>query len=242
MLRELFRTIAPRVHRNTSHRRMSSCLRLHLVMVPHRSFAKASGKDTKGGSGKEKAKAAPVDPVEFDISDAEEKMSAALAHMKQVFGSLKVGRASPDYLNQVKVAVGSDSLLLTDVAQVNVRSATLLVVTVYDIDMLKNVEIAIKNSGLNLNPFTEKNAVHVPLPKPSKEMREDLIKQAKAKSEDCKATIRRIRQDALQKIKKLGASKDDGFRMGKEVQTLTDEHTDKVDALRKDKEKELTTV
>jgi len=183
-----------------------------------------------------------VEPVEIDTVALGEKMDFVAQQFKTTIAAFKVGRATPEYLSQVKVKVGKGVKLLPSCGQVSIRSAQLMVVTVLEQSLLDAVYTGLKESDLNLNPSIQQNCIHVPIPKATKDQREEIIKQIKAKMEDTKANLRRIRQEALQQAKKGGGGKDEVFRQEKEVQKVLDKVTAEVEKIRKDKETEINTL
>lgn len=211
---------------------------LCLINVPSRSFAKKAKKANK------ESPQADEDEQAFDIEPTKQAMTKSLDYLKKKFSGLKVGRASPDALDGVKVKAWDTVCNLTDVAQVTVRSAQLLVVNVHDKSLLKEVEDGIRDSDLDVNPFVQQNAIHVPMPKPTREVRDSLVKKAKAQSEQVKTTLRSHRQDAMKKLKSSAQiqDKDELKRLEKQIQDLTDKYNKEIDNALTAKVKELNTL
>lgn len=208
----------------------------HLHKQCVRSFAKA--KDKKGSKGEREAE----EPVTVDLPMLREKMDIIAQNFKAHIATYKVGRATPDYLSQVKVKIGKTSKLLPQCGLVSIRSAQLMVVTVLDPTMLDPVLAGLKESSLNLNPTIQQNAIHVPIPKATKDQRDEITKLVKGKMEETKGQLRKLRQESLQQLKKSGGSKDDVFRQEKDVQKVLDQASLEVDKIFKEKETELNTV
>jgi len=155
-----------------------------LLLIPSRSFAKA--KDKKGGK-----EAAAPEPVEIDTVALREKMDLVSASFKTTIAAFKVGRATPEYLSQVRIKVGKVTKLLPSCGQVSIRSAQLMVVTVLEPSLLDPVFNGLKDSDLNLSPSIQMNCIHVPIPKATKDQRDEIVKQIKGKMEDTKAHLRK---------------------------------------------------
>lgn len=145
-------------------------------------------------------------------------------------------------VENLRVDVNGAKQPISALAQVTVKSAQLLVVNVFDPAMLSAIEQAIRASNSSLNPVVAKNALNVPVPKASKEYREQLVKQVTKTCEDIKVRLRRVRQDAMSSLKGLEKTmpKDEWNRLKKSVEALTEKQVALVDDARKAKEREIT--
>ena len=135
---------------------------------------------------------------------------------------------------------------LNQVANVNVEDSRTLTVSPWEKDMVKPIEKAIMNSDLGLNPATAGTIIRVPLPALTEERRKDLIRVVRNEAEGGRVAIRNIRRDALSDIKDLLKEKmigeDDEHRAHDQIQTITDQHVGKVDAVLAEKESELMEI
>ncbi|KAG0248850.1 hypothetical protein BG011_009859 [Mortierella polycephala] len=219
--------------------------------------AKKGGKGAKGGKkgsnsdeddddsgsrkGKSSGSSAGAD-MSFDPVELENKMGQCLERLKKDFMTMRAGTANPAILDPVRVKVDNKIVPLRDLAQISIKDAKTLMVNVSDVELIVTVEKAIREAGLNLNPIADNKAVRVPVPKPTKEFRETLTKQASASTEKAKTIIRKLRQDGMKELKKdlkAGMSEDENFTLEKKAQTLHDKYIkDSEDAL-KAKTKEI---
>ena len=190
--------------------------------------SKANKKD-KGGSSKGSDRDGDEEEaVDFTAkiqaltNDMKDKMGDSVKHFLSEAGQLKTGRADPGILEGIKVKANDAELSLQHVAQVTTLDPRTLNVNVFDPDMVKLVDKAIRESGLDLNPQPVGNNIKVPIPKTTTEQRQKYSKMAGGLAENAKVAIRRVRQNCLDKLKKLDLPKDDLKRQEKEVQTLTE--------------------
>ncbi|ORZ16087.1 ribosome recycling factor frr [Lobosporangium transversale] len=178
----------------------------------------------------------------FDIVDLEKKMGQCLERLKKDFSTMRAGTANPAILDPIKVKAGNSLVSLRDVGQVSIKDAKTLMVNVNDPELIVAVEKAIREAGLNLNPIADNKAVKVPVPKPTKEFRETLSKNAAAAAEKSKTIIRKLRQDGMKDLKKdlkAGMSEDENFTLEKKAQALHDKVIKDIDEALKSKAKEI---
>ena len=226
--------------------------RVLLFAAPCVAMSRGFAKKAKGGKGGKAGKggdAAPEDEssgeLPIDLGEVQSSMQSSLEYLSKELGKMRVGRASPELLEGVSVKAYGDQVPLDTVGLVRAATAQLLIVTVHDTSLTKAVEDGIRAlPGMDLNPFVQEGSVHVPLPKPTREVRDALRKQAKAKSEDIKTSVRRARQTALQKLKKgsKGLSEDVVRAAEKDVQEATDRYIAEVEKVAKAKDEELSTA
>lgn len=180
--------------------------------------------------------------------DLTRRMDGAIETLKKEFAGLRTGRASPALLEPVRVEAYGGNSPLNQLANISVGGPGLLVVQVFDRSLTKTVEVAIRDSGLGLNPQAEGQTIRVPLPPLTQERRNDLVKTAHKYAEAGRVAIRGVRRDGMERVKamttdkKAPISEDEGKRTQDEVQKLTDQYTKQVDALLAEKEKDIKTV
>lgn len=178
-----------------------------------------------------------------DLSDLRRRMDGAVDVLKEEFAGLRTGRASSGMLEPVQVDVYGTMMPLIQVATINVPEPRLITVQVWDASVVGKVEKAIRESGLGLNPQPEGSVIRVPIPELNEERRQELTKVAGKYAEQARVSIRNIRRDGMDQIKKDDdLSEDDQKRQSDEVQKLTDELVKKVDTMLSDKEKDIMTV
>ncbi|CAO3565581.1 unnamed protein product [Mortierella alpina] len=225
-----------------------------------RCYAKKGGKAVKGGkkgansdddddddsnSRKGKGKSSgstSVGVMSFDPLDLEKKFSQCLERLKKDFTTMRAGTANPAILDPVMVKLEGKMVPLRDLAQVSIKDAKTLMVNVNDNELTAPIERAIREAGLNLNPIADNKAVRVPVPKPTKELRESLTKMASASTEKAKTIIRKLRQDGMKDLKKdlkAGMSEDENYNLEKKAQTLHDKYIKDAEDALKAKTKEI---
>lgn len=173
-------------------------------------------------------------------------MVKSIEALKQDFAKLRSGRAHPSLLDHVKVPYYGNDVPLSQVANVNVADARMLVVTPWEKTMVPVIEKAILTSNLGLNPATSGAVIRVPLPALTEERRRDMLKVVRAEAETARVSVRNIRRDANTEVKHLlkekKISQDEERRAEEDTQKLTDKHIAEIDKLLAEKEKELMEV
>ena len=184
--------------------------------------------------------------IDDALLDAEEKMEKAVGVAKDDMGSIRTGRANPAMFNKVHIEYYGALTPITQVASINTPEARLVVIKPYEASSLRDIETAIRNSDLGVNPTNDGNVIRVAIPQLTEDRRKDLVKQAKGKGEDAKVAIRNVRRkaaDELKRIQKDGeAGEDEVVRAEKELDKTTASYVAQVDELVKHKENELLEV
>ena len=173
-------------------------------------------------------------------------MEKAVDVLKREFSGLRTGRASTSLLDPISVEAYGSKVPLNQVSNISVPESRLLIVQVWDDSLVNTVENSIRNSNLGLNPMIEGSLIRIPIPELSEERRIEIVKIASKYSEDSKVSIRNIRREANEDLKKLlklkEISEDDEKIHEKKVQNITDEHIKSVDNKVLLKEKEIMTI
>ena len=184
--------------------------------------------------------------MSYDKNDIKRRMDGAVESLKGEFASLRTGRANVRVLDPVMVDAYGSKMPLNQVASVNAPEARMLTVQVWDDSMTKAVEKAIMNSGLGLNPQTEGTMIRLPIPDLNEERRKELTKVAGQYAESGRVSVRSVRRDAMDSLKKMEKNKDisedDLKRYSDEVQKLTDDAVKEIDDALVSKEKDIMTV
>ena len=184
--------------------------------------------------------------IDETLFDAEEKMEKAVAVARDDLASIRTGRANPGMFARVTMDYYGAQTPITQLASINVPEARLVVIKPYEANQLRNIEDAIRNSDLGLNPTNDGNVIRVAIPQLTEERRRDLVKQAKAKGEEARVAVRNIRRKAMEelhRIKKDGeAGEDEVSRAEKDLDKATHQYTSQIDDLVKHKEGELLEV
>lgn len=173
-------------------------------------------------------------------------MNGAVEVLRQEFAGLRTGRASAGLLEPVQVDAYGSQMPLNQVGTIAVPEPRLLTVQVWDQGLVQAVDKAIRESGLGLNPQVEGNVLRVPIPELNEERRLDLSKIANKYAEQARISIRNVRRDAMDKLKRQEKaheiSEDEHRAWSGDVQIMTDEHIKQVDDMFHAKEQEILQV
>lgn len=180
----------------------------------------------------------------FDTNEDRNKMSAVIERFKEEMKKVRTGRAHPDMLSSIKVEAYGQMMPLNQVANVTAADATMLVITPFDPTNLQAIANAIRiDQTLGLNPADDGRIVRVPIPPLTEERRKEIVKNASEKVENAKVALRNIREDARKAVKAAtDLSEDVKKRAEKEIDDLTKEFTDKIDAEFKAKSEEIMKI
>jgi ribosome recycling factor len=180
------------------------------------------------------------------IKNAKEKMDKAVQAFSRELATIRAGRANPSLLEKVTVDYYGVATPINQLASISVPEARLLVIQPYDKSVIKEMEKAILASDLGLTPSNDGSVIRIVIPPLTEERRRELVKLVKKYSEDAKVAVRNIRRDAndeLKKLEKNGEITEDELRgYTDDIQELTDDHIAKIDAITKEKEKEVMEV
>lgn len=179
----------------------------------------------------------------IDMAALEKRMSGAVNALKTEFAGLRTGRASASLVEPIMVEAYGSPTPMTQVGTVGVPEARMLSIQVWDKSLVGAVEKAIRESGLGINPVVDGTNVRVPIPPLTEERRIELTKVAAKYSEQAKVSVRNIRRDGMEAIKKAdGVSEDDQKKLSNQVQSLTDKMVGTIDEALSVKEKEIMQV
>ena len=177
---------------------------------------------------------------------AKEKMEHVIKYFKEELGHLRTGRANVNILDGVKVDYYGTPTPLNQVATLNTPSHDLIVISPWDKSIIKQIEKAVIEANLGLNPSNDGDSIKIPIPPLTEETRKNLVKKAHNIAEENRIKIRNIRHDKRNIIKKMekdgGISEDDIEKALKHLQEITDEYIKKIDSILEKKEKELLKV
>ncbi|WP_425046549.1 ribosome recycling factor [Primorskyibacter sp. S87] len=186
------------------------------------------------------------DDFELDTDDLQRRMDGAMANLKTEFASLRTGRASASMLEPVMVDAYGSMTPINQVGTVNVPEPRMVTVNVWDKSLVNKVEKAIMESGLGINPQTNGTIVMLPIPELNEERRRELGKVAGQYAEHARVSIRNVRRDGMDQIKKAKndgeMSEDDQKFWEQEVQELTDKMIAVVDTALETKQSEIMQV
>ena len=182
----------------------------------------------------------------FDEKSYSIKMDKAIDVFSKELSSLRTGRANASMLDLIKVDVYGQQMPINQVGSITTPEPRMINIQIWDSNNVTLVDAAIKKSDLGLNPQIDGQLIRLPVPELNEERRIELKKLIKSIGEKCKVSIRNIRREANEDLKKLLKSKeigeDEEKSHEKKVQTVTDEHINTVDQKVSSKEKEIMTI
>ena len=178
--------------------------------------------------------------------EAEEKMEKAIEVAKEDFASIRTGRANAAMFSKLLVDYYGAPTPLQQLASFQTPEARTMLITPFDKGAMANIEKAIRESDLGVNPSNDGHSIRCILPELTAERRKEYVKMAQRKGEDAKVSIRNVRRHAKDQIDRFvkdgEIGEDEGMRTEKELEALTKKHVDQVDELLKGKEAELSAV
>ncbi len=182
----------------------------------------------------------------FDEKSHSLKMDKAIEVFSKELSSLRTGRANAAMLDLVRVDVYGQQMPINQVGSITTPEPRMINIQVWDQNNVSLVDSAIQKSELGLNPQIDGQLIRLPIPELNEERRIELKKLIKSMGEKCKISIRNIRRDANEELKKLLKSKeigeDEEKSFEKNVQNITDKHIQTVDDKVSSKEKEIMTI
>ena len=182
----------------------------------------------------------------FDEKSYSLKMDKAIEVFSKELSSLRTGRANASMLDLIKVDVYGQKMPINQIGSITTPEPRMINIQVWDSNNVSLVDAAIQKSDLGLNPQIDGQLIRLPVPELNEERRSELKKLIKSIGEKCKVSIRNIRREANEDLKKLlkakEISEDDEKNNEKKVQTITDNHIKTVDEKVSSKEKEIMTI
>ena len=185
------------------------------------------------------------DDIMIDTDDLERRMNGTIGSLRVEFASLRTGRASSSMLEPITVDAYGSQTPINQVGTVNVPEPRMVTINVWDKSMVGKVEKAIRESGLGINPQLNGTIIMLPIPELNEERRRELTKVAAQYSESARISVRNIRRDGMDQIKKAksnGMSEDDQKLWESEVQDLTDRFITLIDINLETKQTEIMQV
>lgn len=179
------------------------------------------------------------------INSVSEKMKKAIQHLDSELQKLRAGKASPAMVEGITVEYYGAPTPLNQVANVMVADARTLTIQPWEKSMIAPIEKALLTANIGVTPQNDGEVIRLFLPPLTEERRKELVKKVNAEGEAAKVSIRNIRRDGIENIKKLqkeGLSEDEAKSYENRIQGLTDSHVAEIDNLLKAKEKEIMTI
>ncbi|MDU0477960.1 ribosome recycling factor [Staphylococcus chromogenes] len=184
-----------------------------------------------------------IDEILFE---AEERMAASVEHTRDDLTTIRTGRANPAMFNGVMAEYYGTLTPITQMATISVPEPRMLLIKPYEMSVMNEIENAIRNSDLGVNPTNDGQVLRVTVPQLTEERRKDMVKLAKSKGEDGKIAIRNVRRKGMDQLKKLqkdgDAGEDEVQAAEKDLDKVTQKYVGQMDELVAAKEKELMEV
>lgn len=185
------------------------------------------------------------DELDFILEDAKDSMVKAIGHLENELIKIRAGKANPQMLEGVHVDYYGSPTVINQVANVSVMDARTLTIQPWEKNMLQPIERAIINANLGVTPQNDGNIIRLFMPPLTEERRKEFVKRAFSEGEQTRVSVRNIRRDAIEMVKKLqkeGLSEDLTKDAEKQMQEITDQHISLIEKHLTFKEKEIMSV
>jgi ribosome recycling factor len=180
------------------------------------------------------------------LGEADQKMDKSVEATREEFAAIRAGRAHPSMFNKIMVEYYGTPTPLQQLASFTAPEARVIMIAPYDMGAMQNIEKAIRDSDLGVNPANDGKILRCVFPELTEERRKEFIKVARQKAEEGRVAVRNLRRTAKQGLEKLGhdgeVGQDDVTGAEKKLDSITKRHTDAIDDLLKHKESELLEV
>jgi len=184
-----------------------------------------------------------MEEIELYLEEAKDQMNKAISHVTHELAKIRAGKANPSMLDGIQVSYYGAMSPLNQVSSITSQDARTLFIKPWEKGLIPEIEKAIMVANLGLTPQNDGQQVIINIPMLTEERRKQLVKQSSQECEQGKVSIRSIRKETNEQLKKIkGVSEDDVKNAEDTVQKLTDESIHKIDALLKKKEAEIMTV
>ncbi|HHP7240180.1 MAG TPA: ribosome recycling factor [Cyclobacteriaceae bacterium] len=183
--------------------------------------------------------------IKMFLDEADELMDKSVSHTYSELSKIRAGKAMPNMVDGVSVDYYGSKTPIQQVASVSAPDARTLVIKPWEKKMIPEIEKAIMNSNLGFNPQNDGELIRINIPQLTEERRKTLVKQAKHEAENGKVSVRNVRKeinDSLKKLLKEGASEDAIKSAEDKVQEMTDNHIHKIEEHLKNKEIDIMTI
>ena len=178
----------------------------------------------------------------MSAENIENEMQEVIDRLETNYSEVRAGRANPSSLDGVMVEYYGAMTPLKQLATISVPEARQLLIKPFDKSCLGAIEKAILAANLGYNPGNDGETIRIVIPELTEERRKELVKQVKSIAEDAKVSVRNIRHEGLEDIKKGEFPEDEEKSIEKEIQDIVNDYNSKIESSLKEKEKELLTV
>jgi ribosome recycling factor len=177
------------------------------------------------------------------FAEVKQRMNTAIEHLRHELAGVRTGRASATLLDNIHVDAYGSRVPLNQVAGLSVPEPSLIVAQPFDPSQMAAIEKAIRASDLGLNPLNDGKVIRIPIPSLTEERRKELSRHVHKMSEDGRNSVRQVRRDANERLKKFlrdhQISEDDEKKGLEEVQKITDQHIKQIDEIQNKKDQDL---
>ena len=184
--------------------------------------------------------------IDDTLLDCEERMTNSVEHAREELTTIRTGRANPAMFNGVLAEYYGTMTPITQMATISVPEPRMLLIKPYEMSAMGDIENAIRNSDLGVNPTNDGQVLRVTIPQLTEERRRDMVKLARSKGEDAKIAIRNVRRKGMEELKRIQkdgeAGEDEVQAAENELDKVTHKYVAQVDELVAKKEKELMDV
>ena len=188
---------------------------------------------------------ATLTPAEI-LAETERKMDNTVAALKRELGAIRTGRATPALIENVSVDYYGVATPLNQIASISAPDARVIMVQPWDKQAMRDIEKSLIKSEMGFNPSNDGNVITVPIPPLTQERRQELVRVLKRKLEEGKVSIRNVRRDGIETLRRLerekAISQDENHRSQDQLQKATDAHVKTVDEVGSSKETEIMQV
>ena len=179
------------------------------------------------------------------LNDSEKRMKSSVKHLEETLSRIRAGKANVEILDEVRVESYGTMMPLNQVSAITTPDARTIAIKPWDKSMFKVIEKAIINSNVGIMPDNNGEVLRLTIPPLTEERRKELAKQCNKEGETARVGVRNVRREALEKLKKSikdGVSEDNEKDAEADLQKLHDKYIKEIDALLKEKDKEIMTV
>jgi len=184
-----------------------------------------------------------MEEIELYLEDAKDQMNRALTHVGVELTKIRAGKANPAMLDGIMVSYYGAMSPLNQVSSMTTPDARTIFIKPWEKGLIHEIEKAIRDANLGLNPQNDGQQVIINVPMLTEERRKQLVKQVGQECEHGKVSVRNVRKDINEQLKKIKGASEDDIKNGEEaVQQMTNDFIARIDALMKKKEVEIMTV
>jgi len=186
-----------------------------------------------------------LEEINMYLEDAQEKMDHSIDHLKKELAKVTTGKATPAMVKDLMVPYYGTPTPMSQVSNISTSDVRTLIIQPWEKAMLAPIEKSIFEANLGVTPQNDGEIIRIMIPPLTEERRKDLAKQSRAYGEDAKVSVRNVRREIMEVIKKAvkeGYPEDEGKRLEAQVKEMTEKHTQTVDGLIDGKEKDIMTI